>query len=698
MQIDPSFREQAKRARQRQRLRMFRRGIWLLPLVGLGVAVGVWLWHRAAPEGEIMVQVDDGIAIAPPVLRDAFLDIPGDPMIIQMPEQRSPEEQIPPPPGLDRQRLGASAPFLGLSRQGLHIRDRRLSVALPTTREDLALFRAQRNRVMRTEGAGAQLSENRGLREKSHVYLRDSALRHQSWSEVILEVQLPSQLADLLRDNGFPEAEAEAAMKAADFLPDSGLAPGNILALRYSGAAPMRKLLQLSLYDPAFSGALARVSHPDAASDQAQFVPASDPWFDDDLTRLADEDTAPGQTRLLDQLYSAALRSGAPLELVGELVTMLAQTHDLDAAIAEGDELLILHAGEVSAIEGPEQILYIGVDGPSGHKPCYVVADTTSGGWRCFAPGARQAAPDTDLRMLMPVDGRIALRFSSATPWISWDISGKTDVTAPAAGRIEAIDSDTSGITVTIRHDDVISRLLHLDQIAEGLAVGATVRPGQALGVAGGHGKPGLQVLRDGQPVDPMPYLGGTGGIRASDAVEGLINRIITIESAGDARARNPRSSATGLGQFIDSTWLRMMGSYRPDLMASLDRETLLALRFDPELSRQMVRHLAQENEAYLRARGFEATPGRLYLAHFLGPEGANQILRADPALPVGTVTGAAVIQANPFLANYSVADLRRWADQRMGQAGAEPLPEAAPIPPEIAQYMGVIDTLLARG
>lgn len=38
-----------------------------------------------------------------------------------------------------------------------------------------------------------------------------------------------------------------------------------------------------------------------------------------------------------------------------------------------------------------------------------------------------------------------------------------------------------------------------------------------------------------------------------------VVDRMIGAESAGKADAKNPLSSAEGLGQFIDSTWLAMV-------------------------------------------------------------------------------------------------------------------------------------------
>src|SRR5688572_33357857 len=105
-----------------------------------------------------------------------------------------------------------------------------------------------------------------------------------------------------------------------------------------------------------------------------------------------------------------------------------------------------------------------------------------------------------------------------------------------------------------------------------------------------------------------------------------VIDQIIGAESGGDPMARNPRSSAGGAGQFIDSTWLAMVSKYRPDIAQGKTREQILQLKFDPALSREMTEAYAAENAQHLRSRGFEATPGNTYLSHFAGPSGAAAV------------------------------------------------------------------------
>ncbi len=160
----------------------------------------------------------------------------------------------------------------------------------------------------------------------------------------------------------------------------------------------------------------------------------------------------------------------------------------------------------------------------------------------------------------------------------------------------------------------------------------------------------------------------------------GLIDSIISVESGGNPNARNPNSSATGAGQFISSTWLDTIRQARPDLVQGKTDQEILALRTDPQLSREMTEAYAAQNGAILTKAGHAVTPGTTYLAHFAGPQGAVAALNADPSTPVASVMGAAAMKANPFLAGMTVGDLRAWADRKMG--GAQPAPARPAAPP----------------
>lgn len=147
------------------------------------------------------------------------------------------------------------------------------------------------------------------------------------------------------------------------------------------------------------------------------------------------------------------------------------------------------------------------------------------------------------------------------------------------------------------------------------------------------------------------------------------VDRILLAESGGDPLARNPRSTATGAGQFIESTWIDTLAKHRPDIIQGRSRADILALRNDPDLSKAMTAAYGADNASFLGKAGVPVNPGSIYLAHFAGPQGAVDLLRANPDAPVASVMTPAAMKANPFLSGMNVAGLRAWADRKMGGA-----------------------------
>jgi hypothetical protein len=168
-----------------------------------------------------------------------------------------------------------------------------------------------------------------------------------------------------------------------------------------------------------------------------------------------------------------------------------------------------------------------------------------------------------------------------------------------------------------------------------------------------------------------------------------ILDQIIGVESGGNPNARNPNSSATGAGQFINATWLDMMSRYRPDLTAGQTPDAILAMRTDPALSREMTARYADQNNQTLTSAGIPVTPGNTYLAHFAGPQGAVKVLQADPSTPARDILGAQVVKANPFLANMTAGDLATWAGRKMGGPQGRSAPQTAQASP-VAPAQGV--------
>jgi hypothetical protein len=125
-------------------------------------------------------------------------------------------------------------------------------------------------------------------------------------------------------------------------------------------------------------------------------------------------------------------------------------------------------------------------------------------------------------------------------------------------------------------------------------------------------------------------------------------------ESGFNPIAKARTSSASGLFQFVDQTWLSTLkkhgskygyaryadlitqgsdGRYRVD--GDEARKAVLSLKTDPHAAALMAGELASDHASYLRGRvGRSPTAGELYAAHFLGPSGSARLIEAATASP----------------------------------------------------------------
>jgi hypothetical protein len=145
--------------------------------------------------------------------------------------------------------------------------------------------------------------------------------------------------------------------------------------------------------------------------------------------------------------------------------------------------------------------------------------------------------------------------------------------------------------------------------------------------------------------------------------------RTAARESNFDASATAQTSSAAGMYQFIEQTWLSMVDRHGEkhglgDMAKSISRDAngrfqiedpqqrsaILDLRFDAGISARMAGELASENADIIEGRiGREPSSGELYAAHFLGANGAAGLITAaeqSPASRADTLFPAAA-QAN---------------------------------------------------
>lgn len=159
------------------------------------------------------------------------------------------------------------------------------------------------------------------------------------------------------------------------------------------------------------------------------------------------------------------------------------------------------------------------------------------------------------------------------------------------------------------------------------------------------------------------------------------------LESSLNPSARATTSSATGLYQFVDQSWLAVIDKHGSEygLGWAADaisrgpngryyvadpelRQQILDLRKHPETASVMAAQHAADNKDYLEARlGREAQPVDLYLAHFLGVGGASKFLSANDRSPNATAaaTFPAAARANRSIFYDRAGNPRSFAEIR---------------------------------
>ena len=125
-------------------------------------------------------------------------------------------------------------------------------------------------------------------------------------------------------------------------------------------------------------------------------------------------------------------------------------------------------------------------------------------------------------------------------------------------------------------------------------------------------------------------------------------------ESGYNPSAHAKTSSAAGLFQFVDQTWLATLKRHgskygyaryadlisqgsdgRYYVLGGEARQAVMDLKLDPHAAALMAGELATDHASYLRGRmGRDPTAGELYAAHVLGPQGSARLIEAVQRSP----------------------------------------------------------------
>jgi hypothetical protein len=163
-----------------------------------------------------------------------------------------------------------------------------------------------------------------------------------------------------------------------------------------------------------------------------------------------------------------------------------------------------------------------------------------------------------------------------------------------------------------------------------------------------------------------------TGALKKASAATGVgfdyLYKVARRESALDPAARAKTSSAAGLFQFIEQTWLASVKKYgaahgmaaeaaaiekgasgKWRVADATQRQQILNLRFDPEKAAALAGELALENKAALeKSLGRAVDAAELYAAHFLGATGAAKLLSAPKDASAASLAPQAAASNKP--------------------------------------------------
>jgi hypothetical protein len=165
------------------------------------------------------------------------------------------------------------------------------------------------------------------------------------------------------------------------------------------------------------------------------------------------------------------------------------------------------------------------------------------------------------------------------------------------------------------------------------------------------------------------------------------------VESALDPAARARSSSAAGLFQFTNQTWLETVQAHGAEhglgwaaevitsdggharVADPTIRQAVMDLRFDPSAASLMAGEFAGDNADYLSGSlGRAPDSTELYLAHFLGAEGARRFIRAHDADPSASAANlfpdAAAANRGVFYAGSqprSLGEVREFFAEKLG-------------------------------
>jgi len=150
----------------------------------------------------------------------------------------------------------------------------------------------------------------------------------------------------------------------------------------------------------------------------------------------------------------------------------------------------------------------------------------------------------------------------------------------------------------------------------------------------------------------------------ANPIPDGYFDMLARIESGNRPYIKAQTSSASGLFQFIRSTWRGEGGAWGGDMSKAFG-----GLRPSVEEQEQRARSFTMKNVTVLRNAGVPINSATLYAAHFLGAGTAVKMLTAPTGASAAAIAGSSAAKANPSIlgGGKTVQQFRDWLQRKTG-------------------------------
>ncbi len=165
---------------------------------------------------------------------------------------------------------------------------------------------------------------------------------------------------------------------------------------------------------------------------------------------------------------------------------------------------------------------------------------------------------------------------------------------------------------------------------------------------------------------------GVVNAIKTASAKTGVSFSYLMEKAAAESNfnptVKAKTSSATGLFQFIESTWMDTIKKHgsKHGINTDQSKQNLLNLRKNPEVASVMAAEFAQSNKAHLQKTvGGDIGNTEMYFAHFMGAGGASAFLSQLKKNPMATGADLFPKEAN---ANRGVFYNKNGSARSLGQ------------------------------